>query len=304
MAEGPIRIGTRGSALALAQTGRVAEGLRALGAAVEIVRIRTEGDRAQSDRSMMLGRGAFVKELERALLEERIDLAVHSAKDMPVDPAAGTDVVAFPEREDPRDALVSRDGRGLETLAEGARIGTESPRRRAFLLHMRPDLEIAPVRGNVDTRLEKLDRGEFDALVVAVAGLTRLGREERVAERFPPEAMLPAVGQGALAVQGREGGARVAVAAALDHAGTRAAVMAERAFLRAMGGGCRTPFAALAVAAGERIAVSGAAVEPDGREALRDSAEGPVVRAEELGRELARALLERGAGRFAVEPGA
>ncbi|HUP21160.1 MAG TPA: hydroxymethylbilane synthase, partial [Gemmatimonadota bacterium] len=263
-----------------------------------------EGDRAQADGSMMLGRGAFVKELERALLDGRIDLAVHSAKDMPTDPADGTDVVAFPEREDPRDALVSRDGIRLDSLPRGARIGTESPRRRAFLLHLRPDLEIAPIRGNVDTRLKKLDAGEFDALVVAVAGLARLGRSDRIAERIPPEAMLPAVGQGALAVQARVDDPGVAAAAALDDPATRAAVTAERAFLRAMGGGCRTPYAALAEAAEGRVAVAGAAVEPEGREALRDAAEGPVAEAAEVGAKLARKLLDRGAGRFAAEPGA
>ena len=304
MTFGRIRIGTRGSALALAQTEAVADRLRGLGATVEIVRIRTEGDRAQADGSMMLGRGAFVKELERALLDGRIDLAVHSAKDMPTDPAEGTEVVAYPEREDPRDALVSRDGRGLASLAPGARVGTESPRRRAFLLHLRPDLVIAPIRGNVDTRLEKLDAGEFDALVVAAAGLTRLGRAGRIVERIAPAAMLPAVGQGALAVQARAGDPRAAVAAALDHPATRTAVTAERAFLRAMGGGCRTPFAALAEAAGGRVEVAGAAVEPDGREALRDSASGPAANAKAVGEALARALLARGADRFAGEPGA
>lgn len=296
-------IGTRGSALATTQTELVAARLRDLGHAVEVVTIRTEGDRAQKDRSMMLGRGAFVKELERALLDGVIDLAVHSAKDMPTDPVEGTAVAAFPEREDPRDALVGPEGTGLDALPEGARVGTESPRRRAFLLHRRDDLEVAPIRGNVDTRVAKLDAGEYDALVVAVAGLVRLGREGRIAEPLAPEVMLPAVGQGALAIQTRADDPAIEAVRPLDHAPTRAAVLAERAFLKAMGGGCRAPFAALARLDEGRLAIDGAAIRPDGGELLRETMEAAPDEAEALGTRLAGALLDRGAAAFAPEDG-
>lgn len=294
-----LRIGTRGSALALAQSGLMADRLRELGHAVETVTIRTGGDRAQTDRSMMVGRGAFVKELERALLDGEIDLAVHSAKDMPTDPAPETEIAALPPREDPRDAVASRDGLGLDELPEGARVGTESPRRRAFLLHRRDDLEIAPVRGNVDTRLARLDAGAYDALVLAVAGLVRLGRSDRIDQRLDPEVMLPAVGQGALAIQMRAGDPLAAAVRPLDDPDTRAAVVAERAFLRAMGGGCRAPFAALAGLAGGRLTIDGAALEPDGREILRDRLEGSAEAAGLLGERLAESLLSRGAAAFA-----
>lgn len=299
MGDAPLRLGTRGSALALAQTGGVAERLRGAGIAVEIVTVRTAGDRAQRDRSMMLGRGAFVKELERALLEGEIDVAVHSAKDLPTDPVEGTEIAALPAREDPRDAVVTRYGGGLAELPAGARVGTESPRRRAFVLHARPDLEVAPIRGNVDTRLGKLDDGEVDALVVAVAGLVRLGLERRIGEALDPAAMLPAVGQGALAVQTRAGDRAADAVRPLDDVGTRTAVVAERSFLTSMGGGCRAPFAALGRVEGERLLLDGAALEPDGREILRERMEGSREEAAGLGARLAEALLARGASRFA-----
>lgn len=294
-----LRIGTRGSALALAQTGLMADRLRELGHAVETVTIKTGGDRAQTDRSMMTGRGAFVKELERALIDGQIDLAVHSAKDLPTDLAAGTAIAALPPREDPRDALASRDGIGLEDLPEGARVGTESPRRRAFLLLRRGDLQVAPVRGNVDTRLAKLDAGEYDALVLAVAGLVRMGRADRIDQRLEPEVMLPAVGQGALAIQMRAGDPLAEAVRPLDDRDARAAVTAERAFLRAMGGGCRAPFAALAELAGGRLTIDGAALQPDGRAILTDRLEGSAEAAETLGERLAASLLSRGAAAFA-----
>lgn len=296
-----LRIGTRGSALALAQTGLMADRLRELGHAVETVTIKTEGDRAQTDRSMMTGRGAFVKELERALIDGEIDLAVHSAKDLPTDLAAGTAIAALPPREDPRDALASRDGIGLEDLPEGARVGTESPRRRAFLLLRRGDLQVAPVRGNVDTRLAKLDAGEYDALVLAVAGLVRMGRADRIDQRLEPDVMLPAVGQGALAIQMRAGDPLAEAVRPLDDPEARAAVTAERAFLRAMGGGCRAPFAALAGLAGGRLTIDGAALQPDGRAILTDRLEGSAEAAETLGERLAASLLSRGAAAFAPD---
>ena len=297
------RVGSRASALALAQTALVADALRKLGLVVETVTVSTGGDRARSEGSMMLERGAFVKDLEIALLDGRIDLAVHSAKDLPTDVTQGTSLAAFPPRGDARDALVSRDGARLADLPGGARVGTESPRRRAFLRLNRPDLQVEPIRGNVDTRLAKLDAGEIDALVVAAAGLERLGRSERIAEAIPVSRMIPAVGPGALVVQSRAEDEWQERLRALDDWATRLEVTAERAFLRAMGGGCRAPFAAHASWSQGELSLDGAALEPDGGAIVRDRLVGPDEDAVALGERLARRLLERGAGRFA-EPGA
>lgn len=297
------RLGTRGSALARAQTRLVADRLVASGWDVEIVPIRTGGDRAQRDPSFPLARGAFVKELETALLDGRIDLAVHSAKDMPTEEAPGVVVAALPPRGDPRDALVTRDGAGLHDLPEGARVATESPRRRAFLLSERPDLEIVGIRGNVDTRISRMDEGRCDALVLALAGLERLGLAERVAEAFEPERMVPAVGQGALAVQARADDPVTAAIAFLDHEPTRRAVTAERAFLAAMGGGCRVPFAGHARLEDGELVILGAALEPEGREVVRRTIRGPAGDPIRLGGRLARELLERGAAALAGHGG-
>lgn len=295
------RLGTRGSALARAQTRLVADRLEAAGWVVEIVRVRTSGDRIQRDRSFPLARGAFVKELEAALLDGQIDLAVHSAKDMPTEATPGVVVAALPPRGDARDALVTRDGAGLDDLPEGARVATESPRRRAFLLSERPDLEVVGIRGNVDTRLSRLDEGRCEALVLALAGLERLGLAERVAEALDPERMVPAVGQGALAVQARADDPVAAAIAFLDHDPTRRAVLAERAFLTRMGGGCRAPFAAHArIEAGDLVA-RGAALEPEGRKVLRHTVRGPAGDPARVGRQLADELLERGAAALARE---
>ena len=297
------RVGSRASALALAQTALVVDALRKLGLVVETVTVSTGGDRARSEGSTMLERGAFVKDLEIALLDGRIDLAVHSAKDLPTDVTQGTSLAAFPPRGDARDALVSRDSARLADLPGGARIGTESPRRRAFLRLDRPDLRVEPIRGNVDTRLAKLDAGEIDALVVAAAGLERLGRGDRIAEAIPVSRMIPAVGQGALVVQSRAEDVWVEGLRELDDWATRMEVTAERAFLRAMGGGCRAPFAAHASWSQGELALDGAALEPDGGAIVRDRIVGRDEDAVALGERLARRLLERGAGRFA-EPGA
>jgi hydroxymethylbilane synthase len=297
------RVGTRASALAMAQTALVAEALRKHGLFVETVTVSTGGDRARSEGSTMLERGAFVKDLEVALLDGRIDLAVHSAKDLPTDVTPGTSLAAFPPRGDARDALVSRDGARLADLPGGARVGTESPRRRAFLRLERPDLRVEPIRGNVDTRLAKLDAGEIDALVVAAAGLERLGRSGRIAEAIPVSRMIPAVGQGALVVQSRAGDEWAERLRPLDDWATRMEVTAERAFLHAMGGGCRAPFAAHASWSQGELSMDGAALEPDGGAIVRDRLVGPDEDAVALGERLARRLLERGAGRFA-EPGA
>jgi hydroxymethylbilane synthase len=240
-----VRLGTRGSPLALAQSGTIADALRALGATVEMRTIRTAGDNRAPN--TIWGEGAFVTALEAALLDGRIDVAVHSAKDVPTTQDPRLRIAAFPPREDPRDALVAADhSLTLETLPRGARIGTDSPRRVAFLLACRPDLRPHPLHGNVDTRLRRLAEGESDALVLAVAGLTRLGLAGRITQALPADVLPPAPGQGALAVQCRADDpvARPLVER-LDDPPTRAAVEAERAFLAASGGGCRAPLGAL-----------------------------------------------------------
>jgi hydroxymethylbilane synthase len=293
-----LRIGTRGSELALVQARWVAERLAGVGVPTELVIMRTEGDDRAPDTAW--GEGAFVTAIERALLEARIDLAVHSAKDVPTEEDARLVIAAFPPREDPRDSLVCRERGGtLATLPRGARVGTDSPRRTAFLSSVRPDLRLHPLHGNVDTRLRKLDAGESDALVLAVAGLTRLGRADRIDDILPPELAAPAPGQGALAIQVRtdDAFARAAVGR-LDDADARAAVESERAFLRATGGGCRSPIGALATVDDDRLTLRAAAardlpVDPTVRAHLdpivRVSITGPV--ADHL--LLARALAER-----------
>lgn len=301
MSPAPVRIGTRASALAMAQVSIVAGRLREIGFDVEVVPVSTQGDRSRSEGSMMLERGAFVKDLEAALLRGDVDLAVHSAKDLPVEIAAGTNLAAFPQRGDARDALVSRGDVPLSELPAGAHVGTESPRRQAFLRLERPDLAIAPVRGNVDTRLAKLDRGELDALVVATAGLDRLRLSGRVAEAFDLDRMVPAVGQGALAVQARAGDPWAVRARRIDDRHTRTAVTAERAFLAAMGGGCRAPFAAHAIATGEELTIEAAALRPDGGAIVRDRLAGSEGEAESLGERVAALLLRRGAAELAAE---
>lgn len=295
------RIGTRASALAMAQVAIVADRLREIGLEVEVVPVSTQGDRSRSKGSLMLERGAFVKDLEAALLRGDVDLAVHSAKDLPVEIAGGTELAAFPTRGDPRDALVSRGDTRLSDLSAGARVGTESPRRQAFLRLERPDLAIGPVRGNVDTRLAKLDDGELDALVVAAAGLERLGLADRIAEAFALDRMVPAVGQGALAVQARAGDRWAGSVRRIEDRHTRTAVTAERAFLAAMGGGCRVPFAAHAIATDDGLTIEAAALRPDGGAIVRDRLAGSGEEAVSLGERVAELLLGRGAAELAAE---
>jgi hydroxymethylbilane synthase len=291
-----LRIGTRGSALARAQTRLVSQALEAAGWETEEVVVRTAGDRAPNATPADLGRGAFVAALERALTSGSIDLAVHSAKDLPTGDRPAVTVIAYPRRADARDAIVTRNGEPLATLPSGARVATSSPRRRAFLLSERDDLDVVPIRGNVDTRLAKLDRGDVDALCVAAAGLDRLGLASRAAERLAPTRMLPAVGQGALAVQIRtdkedlEGNL-----GSLDDPTTRRAVTAERSFLEAMGGGCRTPLAAYAVCDDGELTIDGAALDPDGGQAFIDRLTGPIDEAARIGGQLAERLLAIGA---------
>jgi hydroxymethylbilane synthase len=288
----PVRIGTRGSALARAQAGLVAASLEALGHPYEIVLVETEGDRRAPD--TVWGEGAFVTAIEQALLDDRIDLAVHSAKDVPTAEDDRLRIVAFLPRAEPGDALVLPLGAApatLDTLPAGSRIGTDSPRRAGFLLARRPDLVVRPLHGNVDTRLRKLDDGLADALVLAVAGLVRLGRADRISERISTRLIPPATGQGAVALQGRADDARVAaIGATIDDAPTRRAVEAERAFLRASGGGCRAPIGALAEVDGDRIRVFAGYAAVNGTATAFEEAMGPIEDGPALATEVARRL--------------
>jgi hydroxymethylbilane synthase len=282
----PLRLGTRGSRLALVQSEAVAGRLRALGHRVELVTVVTEGDRRPIDLSP--GVGVFVTALEQALAAGEVDLAVHSAKDVPLETRDGLVVAAFPApREDARDVLVTAaGGASLDTLPAGAVFGTDSPRRAGFVLHRRPDLRHRPLHGNVDTRLRRLDAGEVDALVLAAAGIDRLGAGGRVDQRLEPGLVAPAPGQGALAVQCRaDDPAVLAAVAALDDPALRLAVLTERHVLTCTGGSCRAPVGALAGVAGGRLCLLSAAAAPDGSERCVVYLEGEPTEAS--GRELA-----------------
>ena len=271
-----IRIGTRGSSLALAQARLTAVALERSGWVTRLETIETDGDRRTPDTAW--GEGAFVKSIERALLDGRVDIAVHSAKDVPTDEDGRLLIGAYLPRADARDALVLAESRpgSLEDLPAGTIVGTDSPRRTAFVLAQRPDLIVRPLHGNVDTRLRRLDAGEVDAAILACAGLDRLGRAARIAERIDLKQMPPAPGQGALALQIRCDDERMqAVAAAVDDRPTRIAVEAERALLRRAGGGCRSPIGAFAELADGRLRLLGGHARPDGtggRIGVRDGA--------------------------------
>lgn len=293
-----MRLGTRGSALALAQARIVAARLAARrGAPVEIVTIRTSGDRfVEASLPALGGQGVFTKEIEDALLEGRIDIAVHSLKDLPTTLAAGLVLGAVPEREDPADALVAAPGATLESLRRGARVGTSSPRRRAQLLAARPDIEVVEVRGNVPTRLARQASGDVDAVVLARAGLARLGLAGRIAQVLPFETMLPAPGQGAIAVEARADDAAAGEALrAIDDAGARAATAAERALLDGLGGGCRLPVGALASREDDALRLRARVASPDGASLLDGEERGAPGDAEAIGRRLAERLVARGA---------
>jgi hydroxymethylbilane synthase len=294
-----LRLGTRGSALALAQSTTVADAVRALGHDVELVQIVTPGDRSSAP-IPQLGVGVFVSALRDALVAGEIDFAVHSYKDLPTAPAKGLTITAVPPREDPRDALVSTGGRHLSDLGEGARIGTGALRRIAQLNALGRRLAPLPVRGNVDTRLRKLAEGEFDAVVLARAGIARLGRAGEITETLDPMLMLPAPAQGALAIECRDDDVELrGILAKLDDQDTRAAVTAERALLAELEAGCSAPIAALAEVAegdhGPEIYLRGAVFSLDGTFALRLSRTGTLADAAEVGRALARDLRAEGA---------
>ncbi|GBD11214.1 Porphobilinogen deaminase [bacterium HR23] len=286
-----VIIGTRGSPLALVQAHQVLRHLETLGVSARLHIIRTSGDRGHRG-----GVGVFVKELEEALLRGEVHLAVHSLKDMPTQQPPGLRVACVLERADPRDALVSRLG-PLEHLPPHARVGCGSPRRIAQLRAIRPDLDYLPISGNVDTRLRKLESGQYDAVVLAMAGLARLQLEGRTTQVFSLAQVLPAPGQGAIALEVREGDARaLRLAQDLNHWPTWWSVLAERAFLRALGGGCRVPIASYAQVQGNRLTLDGLVITPDGQTALRGQVEGRPEEAEALGTAIAQRLLAQGAG--------
>jgi hydroxymethylbilane synthase len=292
-----IRLATRGSALALAQARAVANELVARGARVEVIAIRTEGDRrAEARLAAIGGKGLFVREIEQALLRGEADIAVHSLKDLPADLPAGLALPVFPEREDPRDVLVTREPGTLDDLPGGAVVGTSGPRRRALMLALRPDLVVTPIRGNVDTRLAKLAGGEWAAVLLAAAGLRRLGLTPRHAVMLAPDVFVPAIGQGVLAVQARAAdAATLAALQPLDHAPTRVCALAERAFLARLGASCVTPMAAHARLVNGRVVMDAVVASEDGGRVLRERVEGPAAEPEALGRAVADALLGRGA---------
>jgi len=290
-----IRLGTRGSRLALAQSRWVEAQLRRAhpDLTVELVTIKTTGDRfADQPLSTIGGKGVFVKEIEEALTEGRIDCAVHSMKDVPSELASGLVIAAVPPREDARDVLISGQG-GLAELARGARVGTSSLRRMALVRALRQDLTVRELRGNVDTRLRKLDAGELDALVLASAGLRRLGIARVDSEVLSPRHFVPAIGQGALAVESRADDT-VEVLRVLDDPPTHAAVSAERAFLQRVGGSCRTPLAAHAVVGGDHVQIDALIASPDGTRVIRGERSGRASDGVALGTDLADELLGRG----------
>jgi hydroxymethylbilane synthase len=298
-----VRLGTRRSALALAQARSVAAALTATtGVEVTLVEITTHGDVSTAPLAQIGGTGVFVNALRDALHANRIDLAVHSLKDLPTAPVSGLTVAAVPQREDPRDVLCARDGLTLGELPVGARIGTGAPRRIAQLLALGLGLDVVPIRGNVDTRLARVADGSLDGVVLARAGLARLGRLDEATEVLDPLQMLPAPGQGALAVECRSSGDIADLVTALDDSTTRSAVTAERSLLAALEAGCTAPVGAYAEAAegedGLELYLRAVVVSPDGAVSIRKSATGPLTAAERLGRDLAAELLDDGAGQL------
>jgi len=302
---GAIVIGTRGSALARWQAAEVGRLLRAAHPGLEVSEkiVVTQGDRVQTGPVIDLGgKGVWVKEIEEGLLAREIDLAVHSMKDVPAELAPGLAIVAVPTRADPRDAIVSRDGRGLAALAAGSRIGTSSLRRVCQVRAERTDVTVEILRGNVDTRLRKVAEGVVDAAVLASAGLDRLGFSARIAERLDATRMLPAIGQGALALEARAGDERVvALCRALADPAAEVTTTAERALLAGLGVGCRTPVAGHATLAEGRLTLAGLVGRPDASEMIRETVTGAPADAAALGSDLARRLLARGADRILRE---
>jgi hydroxymethylbilane synthase len=294
-----LRIGTRGSQLALFQAHWVKDQLVRTHPELKItlIKIKTTGDKIQdAPLAKIGGKGLFVKEIEGALIQRKIDLAVHSIKDVPTEFPKGLHLSVITKREDPRDVFISRNGRTLKDLPRGAKIGTSSLRRQAQLLHFRSDFELIPLRGNLDTRLRKLKTMDLDAIVLALAGVKRLGLEERISEIIPTDISLPAIGQGALGIETRtddegvEDQVRI-----LNDRDSSIAITAERAFLKKLEGGCQVPIAALARKVGSTLQIDGLVGTIDGKRLIRHHLEGPIEEAESLGTQLAEILLVKGA---------
>ena len=301
-----LKVGTRGSPLALIQAESVAAPLRTLGADVQIVPVRTEGDRRlEVQLASIGGKGLFVREIEEMLLAGSLDCAVHSLKDLPAETPTGLCLAAFPMREDPRDVLVTRAKGRLEDLRTGAKLGTGSPRRRALALAIRADFVVEPLRGNVETRLRKLESEDLDGVLLAAAGLTRLGLAPAHVQPLDPDVFVPAVGQGVLAVESRADDRRVlSLLGRLDHAATRACASAERACLARLGASCNSPVAAYATRDGSTLRMTALVASDDGRKVLRATGIGAPDTAERLGRQLADSLLDQGAASVApLQPG-
>jgi hydroxymethylbilane synthase len=293
-----LRIGSRGSQLALWQANHVAAVLREQGHTVEIEVIKTTGDKITSVALAKVGtKGMFTKEIEEALHDHRVDLAVHSLKDVPTELEHEFELAAIMKREDPRDAFISVNFSSLEELPQGAKVGTSSLRRQCQLKAVRPDLEVFPLRGNVDTRIRKLESGEYDAIILAAAGVLRLGLDTHVRSRISADVMCPAVGQGALAIEVRRGDQQTkTLLAFLNDADTYAAIDCERALLGSLGGGCQVPIGAYAEKRGGRLFLRAMVGRPDGSEILREQADG--TDGVKLGRETAQTLLWRGADKI------
>ena len=301
----PLRIGTRRSDLARWQANHVVDRIASLvgSPATEMVYIKTEGDRITDvPLHAVQGKSFFTKEIEQALLDDRVDIAVHSLKDLATEMPDGLVIGAVLEREDPRDVLLSHSGVSLEALPQGARVGTSSLRRRALIARWRSDLELVDLRGNVPTRINKLKEGEFDAIVLAAAGVKRLGFDADITEYLPLEHVLPAVAQGAVALQVRQGDEGVLHwAGQLDHAETRQATAAERALLNRLEGGCQVPVGALAVVTMGELSLRSVVCSLDGVRSVEATCEGAVDKAEDIGRDLADTLSEQGAGAILAE---
>jgi hydroxymethylbilane synthase len=299
-----LRIGTRGSPLGLWQAAWIGSALqsRMAGLEVDYIKIKTLGDRILDvPLAKVGGKGLFVKEIEEALLSNRVDLAVHSVKDIPTELPSRLQITAVARREDPRDVLVSKEKKTLEMLPAGGRVGTSSLRRRAQILWLRPDLEVVGLRGNLDTRLRKLEKEGLDAVVLAAAGLKRLGQAERVTEYFPPEIFVPAIGQGALAAETREDDQAInELVQEIDNLETRLCVEAERAFLARLQGGCQVPIGAHAWLTGRVLTIRGMIAGVDGRPMYREEISGEVFSGQTIGKQLAESLLDRG-GRTVLE---
>jgi len=289
-----LRIGSRGSQLALWQANHIADLLRARGHRVELEIIKTTGDKITDVALAKVGtKGMFTKEIEEALVENRVDLAVHSLKDLPTELAGNFEIAAITERENPRDVFCSVKFAGIDALPQGAKVGTSSLRRQAQLMAIRPDLQILPLRGNVDTRLRKLEEGEYDAIILAAAGLNRLGKMQLVRQVIPVDVMTPAAGQGALGIEIRQGdaGTRSQISF-LDDAAARATTTCERALLNKLGGGCQVPIGAFAEVQNGRIRLHALVAHPDGTKVLRESRDGDDPM--RLGDEVGEILLRRG----------